>query len=372
MTGVGRIGPDANGLVRQVNRLDATEVADIIALTHAAGDADGAYPLSEHVVLHLRHGGDTPATHLLAHVDDRLVGYAHVDPTDAVEGPSAELCVHPLYRRRGLGRALAMAAIAAAEAHDATGRLRLWAHGDHPSANALALSLGFARTRVLWQMRRSLYAPVDAPALPDGVVLRKFQPGSDDEAWLALNARAFAVLPDQGKWTIEDLHIRLGESWFDPAGFLLAERVGDGALLGFHWTKVHGGRPESASGERSEPARERGSNVARPESASGERSEPARERGSNAARRESVAMPTEGGEHDHDPIGEVYVLGVDPDAHGLGLGAALTLAGLRYLRGRGLDQVMLYVDESNPRAIALYGRLGFARWSTDVCFRRTA
>jgi mycothiol synthase len=310
--------------VRQVNRLDPSEVADIIALTHAAGDADGAYPLSEHVVLHLRHGGDTPATHLLAHADERLVGYAHIDPTDAVEGPSAELCVHPLYRRKGLGRALVLAAMAAADEHDATGRLRLWAHGDHPSANALALSLGFSRTRVLWQLRRSLYAPVDAPVMPDGVALREFEPGRDDEAWLALNARAFAGHPDQGKWTIKDLHIRLSESWFDPAGFILAERVADGSLLGFHWTKVHGGQP------------------------------------------------TDGADHDHEAIGEVYVLGVDPDAQGLGLGAALTLAGLRYLRSRGLDQVMLYVDESNPRAISLYRSLGFARWSTDVCFRRTA
>jgi len=307
-----------------LTHLDPARVAEILALTHAAGDADGAYPLSEHVVLHLRHGGDVPATHLLAHVDGRLVGYAHIDPTDVVEGPSAELCVHPLYRRRGLGRALIMAAIVAAERHDAQGRLRLWAHGDHPSANALALSLGFVRARVLWQMRRSLFAPVDAPVFPDGVRLREFRPGIDDEAWLDLNARAFAQLPDQRGWTATDLDARLAEPWFDPAGFLIAERVEDGAMLGFHWTKVHGGQTEGETG------------------------------------------------HDHDPIGEVYVLGVDPAAQGLGLGASLTLAGLRYLRGRDLDQVMLYVDGTNESAIRLYQRLGFARWSTDVCFRRPA
>jgi len=329
VTGVVRTWPDAEHVVRQVSRLDTADVAEIVALTHAAGDADGAYPLSEHVMLHLRHGGDTPATHVLAYSDGRLVGYAHVDPTDAVEGPSAELCVHPLFRRKGLGRALVMAAMAAAAEHDPSERLRLWAHGDHPSANALALSLGFARTRVLWQMRRSLFAPVDAPTLPEGVVLREFRPGTDDEAWLAVNSRAFADHPDQGKWTIDDLHIRLAESWFDPAGFLLAVGA-DETVLGFHWTKVHGARSIDPVD----------------------------------------TVDDHDHDHDHDPIGEVYVLGVDPAAQGLGLGVALTLAGLRYLRGRGLDQVMLYVDESNPKALALYQRLGFARWSTDVSFRR--
>ena len=307
--------------VVRLERLSADTVAEVLALTNAASDADGVFPLSEHVMLHLRRGGDEPAVHLLIRDDDRLVGYAHADTTDVVAGASAELCVHPLYRRRGYGRALVLAAMQAAEERDPLGRLRLWAHGDHPSANALALSLGFQRSRQLYQMRRSLFAPVPAPKLPEGVILRSFRPGEDDEAWLALNARAFANHPDQGRWTLKDLRIRLAEEWFDPDGFLLAERTHDRALLGFHWTKVHG-------------------------------------------------ATTYHRDHAHDPIGEVYILGVDPSAQGLGLGTALTLAGLRYLRARGLDQVMLYVDESNTRAIALYQSLGFARWATDVCFVR--
>jgi mycothiol synthase len=302
--------------VRRAEHLSADQVADVLALARAAGDADGAYPLSEHVVLHVRRGGDEPAIHLFIYIDEQLVGYAHVDTTDVVEGASAELVVHPMFRRHGLGRALVVAATNAAAERDPAGRLRLWAHGDHPSATALALSLGFERSRVLYQMRRSLYAPIDAPALPPGVTLRSFRPGVDERAWLAVNARAFAELPDQGGWTLEDLRIRMAEPWFDPDGFLLAER--DGQIIGFHWTKVHG---DSA--------------------------------------------------HQHEPIGEVYVLGVDPAAQGLRLGTTLTLAGLRYLRGRGLDQAMLYVDGANARAIALYEGLGFARWSTDVLFQKT-
>jgi mycothiol synthase len=316
--------------VRRISHLTPDEVAEVLELARAAGDADGAYPLSEHVVLHVRQGGDEPAIHLIIREDGRLVGYAHVDTTDQIEGASAELVVHPMFRRRGLGRALVVAATEAAAESSVqssaavvagqpgpgpSGRLRLWAHGDHPSASALALSLGFRRARVLYQMRRSLFAPLEVPELPAGVTLRSFQPGQDEEAWVALNARAFADLPDQGRWTLKDLLVRMAEPWFDPAGFLLGERAGK--LIGFHWTKVHGDQA-----------------------------------------------------HQHDAIGEVYVLGVDPAAHGAGLGRALTLAGLRYLRGRGLDQAMLYVDEANERAIALYQKMGFARWSTDVSFQR--
>ncbi len=309
--------------VLQRERLEPDEVAEVLPLAQAAGDADGAFPLSEHVVLHLRQGGDLPAVHLLVRAaDGSLVGYAHVDPTDAVEGASAELVVHPLHRRRGLGRLLVTGAMQVADERG-DGRLRLWAHGDHPSASALGLSLGFDRVRVLWQMRRSLYAPVPEPSFAPGVTLRQFVPGQDDQAWLAVNAAAFADHPDQGRWTLGDLHARLREDWFDPAGFLLAEDAG-GTLLGFHWTKVHG----------------------------------------------SVTHHHGEEEHAHDPIGEVYVLGIAPAAHGSGLGTALTLAGLRYLRSRGLDQAMLYVDESNRRAIALYQKIGFSRWSTDVSFRR--
>ena len=308
--------------VSRTDHLDRADVARVLALAQVAGDADGAYPLSEHVVLHIRHGGEAPAVHLLARdPDGGLAGYAHVDITDVVEGPSAELVVHPLRRRHGLGRALIAAAVGTAEEYDPRGRLRLWAHGDHPSASALALGMGFERARVLWQMRRSLYAPVPEPRLPAGVTIRAFRPGQDDQAWIRVNARAFANHPDQGRWTLRDLRVRMAEPWFDPNGFLLAvDEAGD--LLGFHWTKVHGAHRKDAD------------------------------------------------PHPHDPIGEVYVLGVDPSAAGRGLGTALTLAGLRHLRAEGLEQAMLYVDESNTTAIRLYTRLDFARWTTDVSYRR--
>ncbi len=266
------------------------------------------------MLLHLRHGGDAPGRNLLARRGRELVGYAHLDVTDPVEGASAELAVAPAARRRGTGGLLVDAVLAQSPG----GRLRLWAHGQHPGAGRLATERGFDSSRVLWQMRRSLLTPLPSAALPAGVTVRTFQPGVDEAAWVAVNNAAFAGHPDQGRWTVEDLLMREAEPWFDAAGFFLAEQ--DARLVGFHWTKVHG--EDRSTG------------------------------------------------HGHPAIGEVYVVGVHPDAAGQGLGPVLTLVGLRHLRATGLASVLLYVDESNERAMRVYERLGFVRWAADVSYSR--
>lgn len=306
--------PTPDSRLESVGRLTPDQIVAVTALVDDATEADGVRPLSEHVMLHLRYGGDQPARNLLvwrepAHT---LAAYAHLDVTDPVDGPSAEMVVAPALRRQGFGRSLITAALGQTD-----NRLRLWAHGGLAEASLMAEHLGFRRVRVLLQLRRSLLAPLPASAPPAGVTVRTFRPGADDEAWLSLNARAFAGHPEQGQWTLDDLHQRMAERWFDPAGFFLAER--DALLIGFHWTKVHGRHSHD--------------------------------------------------DHGHEPMGEVYVVGVDPSAQGLGLGRELTVVGLRYLRGLGLQHVLLYVEESNVGAIALYESLGFSRWDTDVLFR---
>jgi mycothiol synthase len=296
----------------------------VLRLAGAAAAEDGVGPLSEHVRLHLRYGGDPRARDLLLVSHGELAGYAHLDTADAAEGPSGELVIHPAHRGQGLGLLLARALIAEAGAQ----RLRLWAHGDLPAATRLAAAAGFERVRALWQMRRSLRFEIGEPHVADGITVRTFAPGQDEDAWIDLNARAFARHPEQGGWTREDLVLREREPWFDPGGFFLAVR--DGRLAGFHWTKIHG---------------------------------PSGQDGLVPGRDAAGQAP--------GAIGEVYVVGVDPAERGTGLGRALTLIGLRYLRSRGLPEVMLYVDESNVPAIRLYESLGFARWSTDVMFAHT-
>jgi mycothiol synthase len=305
-------------------RLSGDEVAAVTRLVEAATAADGVRPLSEHVMLHLRHGGDSPVRNVLLYPPDgdrsgAPAAYAHLDVTDVVEGSSAELVVDPGQRGRGYGRALVKELLR----QSPDGRLRLWAHGQHSAAGALARSMGFERMRSLWQLRRPLAEPLPELRLPDGIELRTFEPGADDDAWVALNARAFAGHPEQASWTVADLRTRMHEPWFDPRGFFLAER--GGRLAGFHWTKIHGGDGGQRAGES----------------------------------------------HGHGQIGEVYVVGVDPDERRTGLGRALTIAGLRHLQEQGVPQAMLYVDEENSGAVRLYTQLGFQHWDTDAMFSRT-
>src|SRR5581483_9811426 len=121
-----RVADVAAGEVRieRLTRLEPEQIRDVTRLIDAATDSDGVRPLSEHVMLHLRHGGDDPARNFLLWDGARLVGYAHLDVTDPVAGPSAELAVHPDARRHGFGRRLVETLL-----DDAGDRgLRLWAH----------------------------------------------------------------------------------------------------------------------------------------------------------------------------------------------------------------------------------------------------
>ena len=208
------------------------------------------------------------------------------------------------------GHGLGLSLLEEALAYAGGGGLSAWSHGDHPAAARLAETHGFARVRELWVMRRPTSDALPPLVVPDDLTVRGYQP-SDAADIVRVNAAAFAHHPEQGAMDAANLAERMAEPWFDPAGLLVATD-GD-RLLGFHWTKQHS--PE---------------------------------------------------------LGEVYVVGIDPAAQGRGLGTLLTLAGLLYLAGKGVREILLYVESDNASAIAVYSGLGFRHDASDthVMYRR--
>ena len=300
------------------SRLDDVEIAAVSALLGAAESADGHAPIDEHAWLDLVQGGRSGFAALVVWNDDHdhPVGYAQV--SRGTDSWSVEFVVEPHHRTPGntiasdlLERAVGVVAKAGG------GHVHMWVNQARPEHDRLAASIGLARGRTLYQMRCPL--PLGSPEGPVGtedpqvgIATRGFRVGIDEDEWLAVNNRAFHWHPEQGGWDLDTIKQRETEPWFDPEGFLLHESV-DGNLDGFCWTRIHA---------------------------------------------------------DHDPpLGEIYVIAVDPDAaRPPGLGRQLVDAGLDYLYRRGLRTGMLYVDAGNVRAVKLYVDMGFVVNHVDQAY----
>ena len=285
--------------------LDDDEFDLVGRLLADAADLDGARPLSDHLWLDfVGRRGPGFAAVLALDEKNRLGGYAQLATTNL--STAIELAIAP--DERAVTSVLApqlLRAALAAVATDGGGTVHWWVHHSDDLADAIAAEVGLTHGRRLLQMRRGL--PLDDTT---SVETRAFVVGLDEAEWLRVNNAAFHDHPEQGGWTIDTLRQREAETWFDPEGFRLHER--DGRLAAFCWTKVHGDTTP--------------------------------------------------------PMGEIYVIAVDPRFHGLGLGRALTVAGLAYLADQDLTVGMLHVDAANTAALALYERLGFTIHHADNAY----
>jgi mycothiol synthase len=288
--------------------LTADQQRQIRELITAATEFDSVAPVGEQVLRELPHDR---TGHLLVTGGggEQALGYLNLSAESQDGSAMAELVVHPDARRTGIGTAMIQAALSKTD-----GRNRFWAHGTLEAARATASALSLTTVRELVQMRRSLVG-IAKPEVPDGVLIRTYAGTADDSELLRVNNSAFATHPEQGGWTDADLAERRAEPWFDPEGLFLAFSEQTGALLGFHWTKVH---------------------------------------------------------PDEDGLGEVYVVGVDPAAQGGGLGGVLTAVGTEYLSrglaGAAAPTVLLYVESDNTAALRTYRRLGFSQYSVDTAY----
>ncbi len=296
-------------LIEVKQRMGEEDIAAVSRLLRAAERVDDHAPLGEHKWLDLVQGGRAGFAGFVARElgHERVIGYAQI--AKGTTSWSIEYVIHPSIRHNDTSVATMLLEDALREiAQGGGGHVHLWVPKPTQVHDEIAQNLGFRRGRELYQMRRAL--PLEDEMARVEIPTRPFRSGIDDAEWLALNQKVFADHPEQGAWKQATLDDRIAQSWFDADGFLLHETAG--MIDGFCWTKVH--------------------------------------------------------EEGDDRIGEVYVVGVDPDRRRNGLGRALVLAGLTHLARTGIDQAMLYVDAANSTAVSLYADLGFRLDHIDLAY----
>lgn len=156
------------------------------------------------------------------------------------------------------------------------------------------------------ELRRVVHmeGPIPSGPGPSDTELGRAGEG-EDSALIDVHNRAFAGHREASGLTEHGLDELRAMPWYDSDGVVTATI--DGRLAGFCWTKLH------PNGD-----------------------------------------------------GEVYLLAVDPDGRGLGVGELLARAGYEHLRGRGAQRATLWVDGGNEPAIALYRRLGLVPTHANV------
>lgn len=181
--------------------------------------------------------------------------------------------------------------------------------------------LAEAARRSGWDVQRSLLkmsrsaTDLVRPPLAEGFEYVEFRPRSQLNALIEVNARAFARHPEQGAMSADDFSRKFGSAQFPIDGVVAVQHTASGRLAAFCWTKV-----------------------------------------------EVV--------DDSDSIGEIYVIGVDPQFQGRGLGRSATVAGLAFLAQERVDRFVLFVEADNHAAVTLYESLGFGVERRDHVFTK--
>ena len=241
-----------------------------------------------------------PSLCWLACRDGVLVGFLYTFVLEGPAGPwgAMRIGVTGDHRRRGVGSALLERALRGLEDEIGRAEAAVSAWLPSPGASEFAGRHGFRPDRTFWEMERPP-SPAPEVAWPRGVEARNFDSSDRQyQDWCDAYHRSFAENYRPVQVTVEQVRAMLARPTFAPDGVMLAYR--DGACVGFCRTSL---QPHS---------------------------------------------------------GEVAILGVVPEARGIGLGRALLRWGVRWIADAGAATSDLLVDGDNENALRLYRSEGFA------------
>ena len=186
------------GLTFRTFRGDA-DLPALVALIRAADEANGEEMVVSLDRLRVRYANMTRVDPLrdvvLGFVGETLVAHSLIEWADTAYGErhfNSLGDVHPDWRRRGIGTAMArrnearLVELAARQVSNATPVLTTWFQDGDVGAAALARARGYQRVRVYHHMLRPTLDDVDVPALPDGLEVRPLGRSELPAYWAAM------------------------------------------------------------------------------------------------------------------------------------------------------------------------------------------
>jgi len=232
-----------------------------------------------------------------------IVGYVDVTVELNIGRVVLSCVVHPEYRGNGVATKLIERAIDRARELKVK-RIHVNTPEESMTARELFTKMGFRFIRRFLELRLDLsgvYVP-DMDRM--GPRYRQMKSG-EEEKLVQIQNRSFADTWGFNPNTVEEIVYRIGLPNCSPEDIILA--CDGGNVIGYCWTRIYPGEtPVARAGK-----------------------------------------------------GRILMLGVDPDHRSREIGKEVLLAGLCYLKNKGLGMVDLTVDSKNKAARALYRSAGF-------------
>jgi mycothiol synthase len=250
----------------------------------------------------------------IAERSGEIAGYADVKPELNIGRAVLRWLVHPRHRRGELtGRLVNCAVDRTRELGITTLHANIFQ--DSITAKRFLTCMGFTSVRRFLELRLDLAEMVLPEISKIASRCRSLQPGEEGRL-TQLQNRSFA-----GTWgfnpnTIEEITYRVNLPNSSPDDIFLI--FDSDKPVGYCWTRIEVGKKKA---------------------------------------------PGEG-------TGRIYMLGVDPDYRGRGLGRQLLLAGLSYLKSKSLRVAVLTVDSENKAARALYRSVGFELRKSSLWYEK--
>ncbi|MCL0028983.1 GNAT family N-acetyltransferase [Dehalococcoidia bacterium] len=246
----------------------------------------------------------------VADSDGSVVGFVLVSPELPIERVVASGGVLKSHTRRGIGKTLVARAIEHSRELDAR-VLHIQASRNSAVERHILESLGFSQAKEYWQMQWEA-GELPLASLPPGFELRSFRLDRDESALTKIQNETFSDNWGFCPNTVDEIAARVRLKTNVPEGILFI--TDNGAPAAYNWTHRN--------------------------------------------------------ENSHGMLGFIGMTGVHPKYRGEGLGTAVVVAGLEYLRSEGIATVELEVDSQNPPARALYLKLGFQRTNRAVWYEK--